>query len=138
MGLVVGFDGDFPEVARALALRGARLVLAPCAYEVEGASAWDLLHPALALTNSQWWVQANQAGSHSTSTLLGSSRIIAPTGTVVEQASAAVPGRASPAELLVHRIDLHLAYKREGLGALLEDERRPALYGGLFQEAPAV
>ena len=138
VGLVVGFDGDFPEVARALALRGARLVLAPCAYEVEGASAWDLLHPALALTNSQWWVQANQAGSHSTSTLLGSSRIIAPTGTVVEQASAAVPGRASPAELLVHRIDLHLAYKREGLGALLEDERRPALYGGLFQEAPAV
>ena len=38
----------------------------------------------------------------------------------------------------MHRIDLHLAYKREGLAALLEDERRPALYGGLFQEAPAV
>ena len=45
VGLVVGFDGDFPEVARVLALRGARLVLAPCAYEVEGAPAWDLLHP---------------------------------------------------------------------------------------------
>ena len=117
VGLVVGFDGDFPEVARALALRGARLVLAPSAYEVEGATAWDLLHPALALTNSQWWVQANQAGSHSTSTLLGASRIIAPTGTVVAEASGAVPGRASPAELLVHRIDLHLAYQREGVRA---------------------
>ena len=98
VGLVVGFDGDFPEVARALALRGARLVLAPSAYEVEGAPAWDLLHPAVALTNSQWWVQANQAGSHTTSTLLGASRIIAPTGTVVAEASArrAGPGHARP------------------------------------------
>jgi predicted amidohydrolase len=137
VGVVVGFDGDFPEVAQTLARRGARLILAPCAYEVESAAAWDLLHPALALAHSQWWVQANQAGSHQTSTLLGSSRIIAPTGTVVEQASAAVPGRASPAELLVHRIDLHLAHAREGLSALLEDERRPALYADTAERVPA-
>ncbi len=133
VGLVVGFDADFPEVARVMALRGARLVLAPCAYEVEGAPAWDLLHPASALANGQWWVQANQAGSHSTSTLLGASRIIAPTGTVVAQASTAVPGCASPAELLVHRIDLHLAKARERLSAFLEGERRPELYAELSE-----
>ncbi len=137
VGLVVGFDGDFPEVARALALRGARLVLAPSAHEVEGATAWDLLQPALALTNSQWWIQANQAGSHSSSTLLGASRIIAPTGTVVVQATGAVPGRVSAAELLVHRIDLHLAYRREGMSALLADERRPHLYAELVDRIPA-
>jgi predicted amidohydrolase len=131
VGLVVGFDADFPEVARALALRGARLVLAPSACEVEAAAAWDLLQPSTALTNSQWWIQANQAGSHATSTLLGASRIIAPTGTVVAQATSAVPGRASPAELLVHRIDLQLAHRREGLSAFLEDERHPDLYGEL-------
>ena len=129
VGLVVGFEGDFPEVARTLALRGARLVLASCACEVEAAAEWDLLHPAYALANSQWWLEANQAGTHATSTLLGASRIIAPTGTVVAGAGTAVPGRASPAELVVHRIDLHLAYRHEGVGALLEDERRPALYG---------
>ncbi len=134
VGLVVCFDGDFPEVARTLALRGARLIVAPSAYEVEGATAWDLLYPALALTNSQWWVQSNQVGSHSTSTLLGASRIVAPTGTVVAEASRAVPGRVGKAELLVHRIDLHLAYQREGLAALLEDERHPALY---FDRVPA-
>jgi predicted amidohydrolase len=128
VGLVVCFDGDFPEVARTLALRGARLILAPAAYEVEGANAWDLLYPALALTNSQWWVQANQAGSHSTSTLLGASRIVAPTGTVVAEASRAAPGSSSRAELLVHRIDLHIAYAREGISGLLEDERHPDLY----------
>jgi predicted amidohydrolase len=137
VGLVVGFDGDFPEVGRALALRGARLVLAPSAFEVESAPAWDLLQPAVALTNSQWWVQANQAGSHSSSTLLGASRIIAPTGTVVAQASGAVPGRSSPAELLVHRLDLHLAYQREGVAAYLEEERHPDLYAELVDRVPA-
>jgi predicted amidohydrolase len=133
VGLVVGFEGDFPEVARSLALRGARLVLAACASQVEAAPAWDLLHPAYALANSQWWLEANQAGTHATSTLLGASRIIAPTGTVVASAPTAVPGRPSPAELVVHRIDLHLAHRRDGVGALLEEERRPALYGGLVE-----
>ncbi len=128
VGLVICFDGDFPEVARTLALRGARLVLAPAAYEVEGANAWDLLYPALALTNSQWWVQANQVGSHATSTLLGASRIVAPTGTVVAEASRAVPGSTSRAELLVHRIDLQIAQACEGIAGLLEDGRRPDLY----------
>jgi predicted amidohydrolase len=128
VGLVVCFDGDFPEVARTLALRGARLVLAPAASEVEGATAWDLLYPAVALTNSQWWVQANQVGSHATSTLLGASRIVAPTGTVVAEASRAVPGATSRAELVVHRIDLHIAYAREGISALLEEGRHPDLY----------
>ncbi|HVB91556.1 MAG TPA: carbon-nitrogen hydrolase family protein [Acidimicrobiales bacterium] len=128
VGLVVGFDGDFPEVARTMALQGARLVLAPSACEVESAAAWDLLYPALALSNSQWWVQANQAGSHATSTLLGASRIVAPTGTVVTEASRTLPGCTNRSELLVHRIDLRLAQQRDGLSALLEDGRRADLY----------
>ncbi len=137
VGLVIGFDGDFPEVARALALRGARLILAPSACEVEAAAAWDLLQPALALTNSQWWVQANQGGSHGSSTLLGASRIIAPTGTVVAQAGDAVPGRTCGAELLVHRLDLQLAHRREGIAQFLEEERHPELYAELVTGQPA-
>ncbi len=137
VGLVAGFEADVPEVARALALRGARLVLAPSAAEVERAPAWDLLHPAWALANSQWWVQANQAGSHASWTLLGQSRIIAPTGTVVAEASTAVPGGTGTAELLVHRIDLQLAHRREGVGGLLENERRPRLYAELVERVPA-
>jgi predicted amidohydrolase len=112
-------------------------VLAPSATEVERAPAWDLLHPAWALANSQWWVQANQAGSNASWTLLGQSRIIAPTGTVVAEASTAVPGGIGAAELLVHRIDLQLAHRREGVGGLLEDERRPRLYAELVERVPA-
>ncbi len=128
VGLVVNFDGDFPEVARTLALRGAHLVLAPSAYEVEGSVSWDLFYPAMALANSQWWVQANQCGAHHTSTMLGASRIIAPTGTVVAEAERAMPGSTHAPSLLVHRIDLTLALQRDGIAALLESERRPQLY----------
>jgi predicted amidohydrolase len=128
VGLVICFDGDFPEVARTLAQRGAHLVLAPSAYEVEGSTAWDLLYPALALTNSQWWVQANQAGSHASSTLLGASRILAPTGTIVAEATRALPGCTLAPELLVHRIDLQLAYDGKGFAALLDEGRHNELY----------
>jgi predicted amidohydrolase len=128
VGVVICFDGDFPEVARTLAMRGARLVLAPSAYEIEGETAWDVLYPALALANSQWWVQANQCGSHPTSALLGASRIVAPTGTVVVEAARTVPGRTPPPEVITHRIDLDLARQTEGIAALLEAERRPQLY----------
>jgi len=128
VGVVVCFDGDFPEVARTMALRGARLVVAPAAYEIEGATTWDVLYPALALANSQWWIQSNQCGAHATTTLLGASRIVAPTGTVVAEATRAVPGSTHPPELLVQRIDLQLAYQKEGIGTLLEEGRRPLLY----------
>jgi predicted amidohydrolase len=128
VGVVVCFDGDFPEVARTLRLRGARLIVAPSAYEVEGATTWDVLYPALALANSQWWIQSNQCGAHPTTTLLGASRIVAPTGTVVAEATRAVPGCTHAPELLVQRIDLRLAYRKDGIGMLLEEGRRPSLY----------
>ena len=128
VGVVIGFDGDFPEVAGTLARRRARLVVAPASYEVEGAATWDVLYPAVALANSQWWVQSNQCGAHATTTLLGASRIVAPTGTVVAEATRAVPGSTHPPELLVQRIDLQLAYQRDEVGALLEEGRRAELY----------
>ena len=49
-------------------------------------------------------------------------------GTVVAEATRAVPGFSHPPELLVQRIDLQLAYRRDGIAALLEEGRRPALY----------
>jgi predicted amidohydrolase len=128
VGLLICFDGDFPEVARTLGQRGARLVVAPSAYEIEGAMTWDLLYPALALVNSQWWVQSNQCGAHGTTTLLGASRVVAPTGTVVAEATRTTPGGIRPPELLVQRIDLHLAYRKDGIGTLLQQGRRPDLY----------
>jgi predicted amidohydrolase len=100
VGVSTCFDGDRPAYARQLNRLGARVVVAPCAYEVAAESWWDLLYPANALVNGQWWVMANQCGGE----LLGKSRIIAPDGTVTAQAARV--GRGYAPELLVAELEL--------------------------------
>jgi predicted amidohydrolase len=100
VGISTCFDGDHPGYARLLHDRGARIVVAPCAYEEATETWWDILYPANALANGQWWVMANQCGG----ALLGKSRIIAPDGTVAAQASRVGP--AADPELLVATVDL--------------------------------
>ena len=49
-----------------------------------------------------------------------------------ESGNSFLPGEEYPlqplAELLVQRIDLQLAYQKDGIGTLLEEGRRPMLY----------
>jgi predicted amidohydrolase len=82
VGMLVCFDGDFPESARTLALAGAGVVLLPCAYETAAATWWDILYPANALANGQWWLMANQHGDNGGLELLGGSQIVGPDGSV--------------------------------------------------------
>jgi predicted amidohydrolase len=100
VGLSVCFDGDHPEYARRLHDLGARVVVAPCAYEVGTESWWDVLYPANALANGQWWVMVNQCGGE----LLGKSRIIAPDGAVVAEACRV--GHCDGPDLLVATLDI--------------------------------
>ena len=101
VGLTVCFDGDFPEVGRALRDAGADLVIQPSAYEIEAADWWDRLYPAVALANGQWWVLANQCGANASGTLLGRSQVISPFGEVVAGARSVAAGQEPEAELLV-------------------------------------
>ena len=43
VGVSICFDGDFPEVARAMRRAGARIVLHPSAYETEATTWWETL-----------------------------------------------------------------------------------------------
>lgn len=104
VGVTVCFDGDFPETALELGRRGADLIIQANCYEWEARSYWDLLYPAAALANAQWWVMANQCGSTSSGTCLGASRVIAPTGEILAEASRAGLGETPEPELLLCRL----------------------------------
>ena len=119
VGLCVCFDGDFPETARALRRAGAGLVLQPSAYEAAAASWWDLIYPAHALCNGQWWITANQHGGSGGDRMLGGSRIIAPDGRTVAAAPRHREHVPAP-ELLVADLDLshELATAAADSGAL--------------------
>ncbi len=110
VGLSTCFDGDHPAYARQLNHLGARVVVAPCAYEVGAESWWDVLYPANALLNGQWWIMSNQCGED----LLGKSKIIAPDGSVVAQAArvGADVGREHAPELLVATLDLEAGIRQ--------------------------
>jgi predicted amidohydrolase len=126
VGLSVCFDGDHPQYARALHNLGARLVISMSAYEVATESWWDVLYPANALANGQWWVMANQCGGTGPNALLGHSRIIGPDGTTVAQAPrwGEDGGEAS---LLVATLDLAtaVATAEHQAGALWADAPMP-------------
>jgi predicted amidohydrolase len=126
VGVLVCFDGDFFESARTLALAGAELVILPAAYETAAERWWDLLYPAQALGNAQWWVMANQCGNNGSIEFLGGSRVIAPDGEIVASLPRVDSGGV---EYLVTEIKfaqrLHTA--RQEAGILLTD-RRPDAY----------
>jgi predicted amidohydrolase len=107
VGLSTCFDGDRPSYARELRRLGATLVISASAYEVGASTWWDVLYPANALVNGQWWVMTNQCGGEGDAALLGASRVIAPDGsTVVQGVRWDEPGRTDGTDLLVTTVDL--------------------------------
>jgi predicted amidohydrolase len=129
VGLCICFDGDFPEVARAMAARGARFVISPAAYPAYDAGWWDRLYPATALLNAQWWVQTNQAGTHGDFTILGASKVVSPLGETCVEAPRARPGETPQTATVVARIPLKEAIENaeDGLSEM-RSSRRPEAY----------
>jgi predicted amidohydrolase len=137
VAVTVCFDGDFPEVAVALAARGADLVIQPSAYEWEAHAYWDRYYPGAALANGQWWVLVNQCGTTASGTLLGASKIISPAGEVVAEARRAAPPATPEPELLLCRLEESDEIKEAGAFAqLMREQRRTDLYGVRPPSAP--
>lgn len=129
IGLSICFDGDFPEVARAMRLRGARVVIHPSAYELGAETWWDRLYPANAMANGQWWIMANQCGTNASTTLFGGSQILSPFGVVMAKARRARAGETPGPETIVFALDLREEIERADreLGVLWR-LRRPDVY----------
>lgn len=106
VGLSTCFDGDHPAYARQLHDSGARVVVSASAYEVAAESWWDLLYPANALANGQWWIMTNQCGGSEPNGLLGKSRVIAPDGTIVAEGRRIAGDDAGAPDLVVVTVDL--------------------------------
>jgi predicted amidohydrolase len=85
LGLSVCYDLRFPELYRALAERGAELLLVPSAFTVPtGRDHWEVLLRARAIENQAYVLAAAQYGVHSaTRRSYGRSMIVDPWGTVL-------------------------------------------------------
>ncbi|HYU58794.1 MAG TPA: nitrilase-related carbon-nitrogen hydrolase [Actinomycetota bacterium] len=133
LGLIICYDRHFPEIARALGLKGAEIVFNPSA-TVESLSKylWKLEQPAHAVANGYWIGAINRVGVEaplSTAKFYGTSYFCDPRGQIVAEAS------DSQDEVLVADLDLEMIREVRNTWQFLRD-RRPETYGELTELLP--
>jgi beta-ureidopropionase len=133
VGLIICYDRHFPEIGRALGLKGAEIVFNPSA-TVESLSKylWELEQPAHAVANGYWIAAINRVGVEtplSSAKFYGSSYFCDPRGQIVAQAS------DSQDEVLVADLDLEKIREVRNTWQFLRD-RRPETYDELTELIP--
>ncbi len=118
-GLSVCYDLRFPELYRALAFRGARILFVPSAFTAHtGKDHWEPLLRARAIENQCYVIAPAQVGRHAPKrTSHGHAMIIDPWGTILAEA----PDR--PAVILADLDSDQLEKIRRGLPALQHARR---------------
>jgi predicted amidohydrolase len=87
IGLMICFDGDYPELARITAVRGAEVICRPSAL-LRSADLWELTNRARAYDNHVFVVGANATGADPAGLLyFGNSMVVSPIGEVVARAA---------------------------------------------------
>ncbi len=141
LGLVICFDGDYPELARIEAVQGAEVICRPSAL-LRSADIWELTNRARAYDNHVFVVAANATGVDPAGVIyFGNSMIVTPIAEVVARAASHtgwVSARLDPATAMAaltpgssvpQRFD-HLAGRNLALIANhLDDLARPARTG---------
>lgn len=123
LGLATCYDLRFPELFRALALRGAEVILLPAAFTREtGRDHWEPLVRARAIENGCFVVAAGQAGTFPPSRRNhGHSMIVDPWGAILAEAGGDEP------EIITAEIDTEcVADVRRRIPSLAN--RRPEVY----------
>ncbi len=94
LGMAICYDLRFPELFRALALRGARVISLPAAFTLPTTrDNWEPLVRARAIEEQVFMLAANQAGRHPGGHHSGGrSMIVDPWGTVLARADGETPG----------------------------------------------
>ncbi len=83
-GIVMCYEVGFPELSRILAKEGAEVLLMPFAFGKERYRIYDIATRARALENGIFVVTSSQSGRCKEMELLGQSRMVSPSGEVIE------------------------------------------------------
>jgi len=80
IGVLVCYDMEFPEACRELSLKGAEIVFAPAAWNIEYERDWDIQYRQRAVENGLFVVGVNRVGTEGDLTFLGKGKIHNPEG----------------------------------------------------------
>jgi predicted amidohydrolase len=127
LGVMIGWDLAFPEVARGLALDGADLIVAPSAWMSDQMEPWRAYTVARACENAVYLAAANRVGKEPSYTFGGESMLVGPRGQLHTCLEDAIEGYA------VATVDL------DEIRAVREESqifqcRQPAAYRSLVRK----
>jgi predicted amidohydrolase len=154
IGLIICFDGDYPELSRITALRGAEVICRPSAL-LRSADLWELTNRARAYDNHVYVIGANATGTDPAGVIyFGNSMIVTPVAEVVARAASHecwVSARLDPGTALAsmtpgssvpqpfdHLADRNLALIRRHADVLLSEGATAFRYGENPGSGPAL
>ncbi len=127
IGMMIGWDLAFPEVARSLALEGAELVIVCANWEQPSVDEWRVYLLARAYENGVFMVAANRVGEEPSYTFFGQSGIVGPDGKVYASIDEPTEGYA------VARIDLDKVRQQREETQILQC-RQPQAYRAVVKK----
>ncbi len=134
IGMMIGYDLAFPEVARSLVLDGADVLCCVANWEASAIDEWKTYLRARAYENAVFVVGANRVGEDVTLTFGGESMIVGPRGQVYASlANETDPNTGAPLEgFAVARIDLDEVRKNREESQLIQN-RQPLVYKSIVR-----
>lgn len=80
IGIVICYDGGFPEASRSLALKGAELILCPSAFPMHDKDLWDIYFKTRSLENTCFVAGINRTGQEDGRHMFGNNQLFNPRG----------------------------------------------------------
>lgn len=135
IGLMIGYDLAYPEVARSLALEGAELTCVIANWEASQIDEWKTYMRARAYENSIYMVGSNRVGEDVTLNFGGESMVVGPRGEIfASMADETDPETGAPLEgFAVARIDLDAVRKNREEFQFIQT-RQPATYRSIVKK----
>jgi len=133
IGMLICYDGGFPEAARVLALRGADVILLPTNWPPGGDYMAQFSINSRAMENGVYFAAVNRVGTENGFRFIGKSRICSPFGATMTSIDNDTPGtiraEIDPAAARAKRI-VRIPGKHE-IDRMAD--RRPEMYGALCE-----
>lgn len=135
IGLMIGYDLAYPELARSLALEGADVILVLANWEAAHSDEWKTYLRARAYENSIYMVGVNRIGEDVTLTFGGESMIVGPRGEEYGSLSSETDeATGAPLEgYVIAKIDLD-AVRRNREEFQFMQTRQPAVYRNIVKK----
>ncbi len=135
IGMMIGYDLAFPEVARSLALDGAEVLVCLANWEAGQIDEWKTYVRSRAYENSVYVAAANRVGEDVTLNFGGESMVVGPRGQIYASlADETDPETGAPMEgFSVARIDLDEVRKFREEYQFIQN-RQPAVYRSIVKK----